>query len=372
MGKKNSTILENRLLSYSLSAGACLVTVNFLNAAEVEKTINQDVPADVEPLFIDMDNNGNGNEFKVETNTLNPGTFYKDFLIYNQSVSAAIYGTGKSAKNFTTAGTVNVAATNWITGNSAYAYINYNGNGNFSVGDANRFIVVRFNDGTGVKYGWINLTVNGDGSQITFHKTVYETSGTAAPPLPVELISFSVNIQDNSVQLLWETATEINNYGFEIERGQGETSENANWEKIGFVLGNGNSNSPKSYSFIDNQPLNTKAYYRLKQIDYDGTFEYFNSLEVAAGLPVKANLFQNYPNPFNPETTINFNLNSQTSVKLVIYNVIGEMVDILIDKQMEAGFHSVNFDGGNLPSGTYVYRLEAGDYVQTKKMLLIK
>jgi len=192
--------------------------------------------------------------------------------------------------------------------------------------------------------------------------------------LPVELTSFSASVIGNAVKLIWKTATEVNNYGFDILR-QAHTSTSLSmtgWEKIGFVSGNGNSNSPKSYSFTDRDVNSGKYSYRLKQIDNDGTFEYSKKVEADLGAPTKFELGQNYPNPFNPTTTISYDLPEAANVKLTIFNILGQEIATLVDGFKEAGNHTLNFDADNLDSGLYIYKLQAGSQVQTKKMTLIK
>jgi hypothetical protein len=191
--------------------------------------------------------------------------------------------------------------------------------------------------------------------------------------LPVELSSFIASVSGNKVQLRWQTATEIDNYGFEIEKAiNTETDSPLSWEKIAFIAGHGNSNSPKDYSFTDNN-LPTGTYsYRLKQIDNDGSYEYSNSVEVDIEIPKEFALMQNYPNPFNPVTNINYTIPVDSKVMLVIYSISGEKVAELVNESQTAGNYSIPFNASHLASGTYVYRLIANDFVQTKKMLLIK
>lgn len=192
--------------------------------------------------------------------------------------------------------------------------------------------------------------------------------------LPVELSSFYTSVVGNSIKLNWKTETEVNNYGFEIER-QSHTSSSLNvlgWEKIGFVNGNGNTNSPKSYSFVDKTVLSGKYSYRLKQIDNDGKYEFSNTVEVDLGSPTKFELSPNYPNPFNPTTTIRFSLPEASDVKLTIYNILGQEVQTLINGEMAAGIHTIDFGAQNLSSGIYIYKLEAGSFIQTKKMTVLK
>ena len=194
-------------------------------------------------------------------------------------------------------------------------------------------------------------------------------SKTIIDALPVELAFFAANLNGNNVELHWRTETEINNYGFNIER----RTDISEWLSIGFVEGHGNSNSPKDYSFTDTD-INQSGtyYYRLKQIDNDGTYEYFDVITVEAGLLNNFYLAQNYPNPFNPETRIEFTLPEKQLVSLRIYNMLGELVEELINEEKEAGSHSIIFDGSKLPSGVYNYRLKTSTFTANKKMILIK
>ncbi|MBX2975240.1 MAG: T9SS type A sorting domain-containing protein [Ignavibacteriaceae bacterium] len=188
-------------------------------------------------------------------------------------------------------------------------------------------------------------------------------------PLPVDLTSFTASVNKNKVVLNWQTATEQNNHGFEIER----ISNNENWEKIAFVNGNGNSNSPKTYSFTDESLSFGKYSYRLKQIDNDGSFTYSESVEIEIeNIPTEYTLYQNYPNPFNPSTTIKFGLPKDSKVILEVYNIIGEKVTTLINQEMSAGYHNVNFTGSELSTGIYIYRITANEFTSTKKFILMK
>ncbi len=196
-------------------------------------------------------------------------------------------------------------------------------------------------------------------------------------PLPVELTSFTAaSTGSAAVVLNWETATEVNNYGFEIERAVTSTSSVTEWEKVGFVEGHGNSNSPKNYTFTDNStPLNVSTVsYRLKQIDIDGNYKYSDVVEINIEneLPTKFELFQNYPNPFNPSTTISFALPKSGFVTLKVYNAIGEEIEELVNREMNAGIQNINFDATNLSSGIYFFKLQSGSFSETKKMILIK
>ena len=187
--------------------------------------------------------------------------------------------------------------------------------------------------------------------------------------IPVELVSFTAEVYESKVQLSWRTATEINNYGFEIERRLDEDE----WSNIGFVEGQGNSISPKYYSFTDNSPAGgNKFQYRLKQLDTDGSFEYSNIVEVQIG-PYQYELLQNYPNPFNPSTIIEFSLpEDANNVKLSIYNPLGEKVAELINTELVAGKYSFKWNARNEATGIYIYELKTDNFVLVKKMLLMK
>jgi len=186
--------------------------------------------------------------------------------------------------------------------------------------------------------------------------------------LPVELSSFTANVINNGVKLNWRTETEVNNYGFDIER----KSETTNWIKVNFVNGFGNSNSPKDYSYTDNSVKSGKYVYRLKQIDNDGQYNYSNAIEVTINKIADYSLTQNYPNPFNPSTKISFTLPQSGYVKLTIYNLLGQVITTLVNEYKESGDYSYTFDAKNLNSGVYVYKLEANKFTQTRKMTLVK
>lgn len=193
-------------------------------------------------------------------------------------------------------------------------------------------------------------------------------------PLPVELTSFSAKRVSGGVELRWTTATEVNNYGFEIERASATGSRN--WEKIDFVPGNGNSNSPKQYIYKDNIGGDQSYIYRLKQIDTDGSFIYSGELHVNSGAPASFELKQNFPNPFNPATMISYSLPAAGMVQLKIYSTTGEEVSALVNELQEAGSYQISFNGSGLASGTYLYRITvsstAGIYTQSRKMILLK
>lgn len=190
--------------------------------------------------------------------------------------------------------------------------------------------------------------------------------------VPVELTSFSAAAKNNIVELKWTTASETNNQGFEVQRNSGN-----GFVTIGFVGGFGTTTEIKNYNFIDKN-INTGSYsYRLKQIDFDGTFEYSKVINVEVKAPVEFGLDQNFPNPFNPSTSISFSLAVDSKVKINVYNLLGQQVAALINSELTAGKHDITFDASDLNSGVYFYKIEANgndgqNFISTKKMILTK
>ncbi len=242
---------------------------------------------------------------------------------------------------------------------------------------------------------WINTTT-GMASYVPVDELVLQTATNnllafthgrgvfkTTTPLPIELTNFTTQVDNEKVNLNWQTEAELNNYGFEIERSlspnpsqrEGGTSGKSsamNWEAIGFVHGAGNSNSLKNYSFTDSNPVGGSNFsYRLKQIDSDGSFNYSKVLNVKV-IPSQFMLKQNYPNPFNPTTTIKYSLPVGDRVELKLYNITGKEVASLVNKVQESGNYSVQFNGSNLASGVYFYRLTTSKNSSVKKMILLK
>jgi hypothetical protein len=200
--------------------------------------------------------------------------------------------------------------------------------------------------------------------------TGLRTATTTWGALPVELSSFAASVTYRDVTLNWSTATEINNSTFQIER---KSFSSEDWSVIGNVAGNGTSSIAHEYSFNDRNLVSGIYTYRLKQIDFNGNFEYHNlNGEVMIGTPTEFKLSQNYPNPFNPSTTINFDMPKEGFVSLKVFNTSGKEVASLVNETRSAGYHSVNFNASALSSGVYYYRLESNGITKTMKMALIK
>jgi hypothetical protein len=203
----------------------------------------------------------------------------------------------------------------------------------------------------------------------------WATTYAKIPPneLPVELTSFTATISSNDVMLEWKTATEINNQGFEVQRqvGIGQSSAD-NWEKMAFIDGHGTTVENQSYSYTDSKLAAGSYTYRLKQIDYNGIFEYSNEISVEITIPLEYVLEQNYPNPFNPNTLINYSVPNDGLVTLEVFNLLGEKVAILVNEIQVAGRYEIDFDASDLSSGIYVYSLKSGNFNSLKKMVLLR
>jgi hypothetical protein len=226
-----------------------------------------------------------------------------------------------------------------------------------------------------------NITVPGNAGSLNlgFNPNFSTLAGgpyfTSAIALPVELTSFSGQVIGSGVRLTWTTASEQNNSGFEVQRAITQDV----WTPLGFVPGAGTTTEAQSYAFTDAQAAGTVRY-RLKQIDFDGQFEYSNIIEVNTGLPTEENsnlpkqfaLSQNYPNPFNPTTIIAYQLPVAGNVSLKIFDMLGKEVATLVNGRQDAGAYTVDFNASQLSSGVYFYRLQSGSFVQTRKMMLVK
>ena len=224
------------------------------------------------------------------------------------------------------------------------------------------------------QYFWhVNATSSGGTSTYSTARTF-----TTASPLPIQLASFvAVRIGDH-VQLDWSTLTEIHNYGFFIQRKRLNDSL-FNDVPNSFIPGHGTTNEPQHYRSVDSTVSPGVWYYRLKQMDLDGSVHYSDMIriDVYSGvseqqIPTEFSLSQNYPDPFNPSTRIRYALPHASQVRLIVYNTLGQQVAQLVNQQQEAGYHETGLRADGLPSGVYFYRLDAGSFTSVRKMLLLK
>ena len=189
--------------------------------------------------------------------------------------------------------------------------------------------------------------------------------------VPVELLAFTASVNNSQVQLLWSTATELNNKGFEIQR---SIDDDDNFVTVAFVDGKGSSTEINYYSYSDQPDVNGEhqLYYRLKQVDFDGTFSYSNVVNVNYDVPREFVLNQNFPNPFNPSTRITYFVPKESFVSLKVYDFLGREVKTLVNNFQTTGSYEIVFDASDIPSGTYFYNMTAENYSATKKMIIIK
>jgi len=213
----------------------------------------------------------------------------------------------------------------------------------------------------------IKLDSAGNGGLADFNFDNIVVNDTA---LPVEIINFKAISQTNGINLKWQTDTEINNYGFDIEK----NIDNTGWIKIGFIKGAGNSNNIKNYYFFDTSINQGKQYfYRLKQIDNSGKFTYSNEIKIIVPVTVfTESLSQNYPNPFNSSTVIEYFISKTNFVIIKIYDVMGREVKTLLNKEISAGNHSILFNANGLSSGIYFYMMIVNNFVEIKKLMILK
>jgi phosphatidylserine/phosphatidylglycerophosphate/cardiolipin synthase-like enzyme len=203
-----------------------------------------------------------------------------------------------------------------------------------------------------------------------FKKRYNESGGIGVFFVPVELTSFTAVQAKDGIQLNWTTATELNNFGFEIER----SIDGINFYMTAFIKGSGTTTETRNYTYTDKPAVSSRTtyYYRLRQVDYDGKSEYSPVVEVVYDRPENYELSQNYPNPFNPSTRIAFQIAALTHVQLKVYDMTGQEIALLVNEVKEPGSYNILFDASQFASGIYMYRLTAGDYSAVRKMSIIK
>ncbi|MDY0082342.1 MAG: T9SS type A sorting domain-containing protein [Ignavibacteriaceae bacterium] len=220
-------------------------------------------------------------------------------------------------------------------------------------------------DLVGTPISEITIDIDGDTRSAT---SPYKGSDEASLPIPVELASFTASLDKNSVILAWTTASELNSSHFDIEK----ISDGSEWNSIGSISAAGNSTKRIDYRFVDENVSGQLLKYRLKLVDLDGSFTYSQVVEINGTLPNSFSLSQNYPNPFNPTTKINYTIPFDSKVTISVYSITGELITELVNDFVPAGTYNVDFDGSNLASGMYIYKMTAGNFTQTNKMMLMK
>jgi hypothetical protein len=347
-------------------------TVYSINHLVVQKAIS-----DLNTAYLDALGQTGGTTLPGGTlsGTLTPGVYILSAATPNLSESVTLNGEGdanavfifQASSTLITAASSSIILTNGTVWNNVYWQVG--SSATLGAGsDFNGTLLVN-----------TSITV-GNSASVTGRLLAGAVTATGAVSmdevtvLPVELMTFTVAAHQMNAVLNWSTATELNNYGFDIER-RGEND--GLFTRIGFVEGNGTTNVPREYSFTDNYLSPGTYSYRLKQIDRDGMFSYSHAVEVIAGRTDNSfSLTQNYPNPFNPATTIEYNIETPSHVSLKIYNLIGDELATLVNSRQDAGSYVVSFNTSKgmykFPSGVYFYRLQAGTSISTKRLILMK
>ncbi len=223
----------------------------------------------------------------------------------------------------------------------------------------------------GKRYYYVATSIDIVGRESNFSNMIDTLLNSSTP---VELFSFVSTVQNSDVILDWYTASETNSYGFEVQRSERNADD---LKTISFVQGHGSTTVPKHYRYIDQHVAAGQYFYRLKQIDFDGTFEFSDTLEVNVGVNRQFSLSQNHPNPFNSATTISFHLPEAGEVELIVYNISGQEVIHLVDGYLASGSHKVEWDGKNsegqaVSTGIYYYKLNTPTASQLRRMVLVR
>jgi len=315
------------------------------NGDSIMGVINMDM------IAYDSDNDGVG---EIHTNSLASSQILKNKMVevnttYSIGITPSIINPGTGASDH---------ASFWNFGYGAILLIE-----EYYGGDFNAYYHT-----TSDRYTHFNLPYYLKMSKASFGTLA--TIAVVTGEIPVELASFTGSKTQNDVRLDWITASELNNHGFEIQR----STDGNEFVTIGFVEGKGTTTERSYYSYSDQFYFMNEniMYYRLKQVDYDGSFSYSNILSFENPSATEFTLAQNYPNPFNPATKIEYSIPGDRFVELRVYDVMGSEIITLVNEQKTAGTHSVLFDASNIPSGVYFYTLTAGDFVSTKKMMLVR
>lgn len=243
----------------------------------------------------------------------------------------------------------------------------YNGGFPTEASSANYWVDVAFQSQTTTAFNLISITdVNGCTLSGSLQTLILQPLDCEA--LPVSLTNLSATPQTNNIRLTWQTTSESNNRGFEVQR----SVDGVQWTAIGFVNGAGNSNALVNYNYNDINLAPSRYYYRLRQVDMDGRFKFTTIVFVTLnGKASGYSLQQNYPNPFNKNTMIQYSISEVGFVKLTLFDINGREVKVLVNRIHEKGAHSIEFNAGGLSRGTYYYKMETTNFSATKKLIIL-
>ena len=328
-------------------------------------------------VFLSTNNGANWAQYGLAT------SYVRSLIISGSDIFAGTIGHGifLSTNNGAAWNSVNYG----LTSSNIYSFA-INGNNIFAASDSGT-VYFSSNNGTnwvqvgnGLPYNTVwSLVISGNNILAATDGSGIWIRSLSEFIVPVELISFTADFRENIINLNWKTATEVNNLGFNVER----SINKSDWMKMAFICGNQNSTSIIAYSYVDKSLSKAgKYYYRLKQIDNDGSYKYSNIIEADIISPSQFTLAQNYPNPFNPSTKINYTLSDEAKVVLELYNITGERIGQLVNEEQSAGYYSIEINlfsfNKHLSSGIYFYRMntikkiDGTSFTSIKKMVLLK
>lgn len=320
----------------------------------------------VNAIIADVIANG-GSTNHVSTIEIKPGPNFDEFYVETKDTSGAPIAVSNIQLSITGSG---ILSTNTVSTNGSGVSPYVTVSGPVVAGDVISATATLQIPG-GVTYASLRPTVEATqllvlGRTTTGQRTAQITWGA----LPVELTGFTSLVYNRNVDLSWKTLEEINNAGFDVER---KSASSDAWEKVGYVNGHGTTTTSYVYTFTDRNLASGSYNYRLKQIDFNGNYEYhYLGSEVVIGTPTEFALSQNFPNPFNPETKINFQIPASGFVSLKVFDNSGKEVATLVSQTMDAGFHTASFNAASLSSGVYFYKIETQGFVKVMKMALVK
>jgi hypothetical protein len=309
---------------------------------------------------------GNGSRLRVRLNT--SGRTFNGSETWTFSVRRTGNGTNNGRSNTTIKIQYSTDGTNWTDIESTLGQANYLSNTNYTTKTVTLPAAME-----NLSSVYLAFTVSGGHNTGANDSMYVDNSTISGGALPVQMVSFTASANRLDANLRWSTATETNNYGFEIER-RSLTKPEQNWNTIAFVRGGGTSTSRQEYSYVDAGLAPGRYAYRIKQIDNDGSFTYAASTEVEVGVAAKVFALEpNYPNPFNPSTRIEFTVPEDGFATLKVYNLLGQEVAVLFSGVARAGqVNQLTFDATQLPTGMYFSRLEYGNQSIVRKMLFTK
>jgi len=379
--RKSLTPIEKRLAAYATAAGVALAVAPAAGAQVIYTDVEPDVClSGFSTHFIDLDNDGvddfriaHGYSFAPFGGACHTFTCYGDIEGNYGDNRFMAFETGRFAQDLSSGATISSLQNFENPSNTYYALFSF-GVGPWHGGN-NAFVGLKFvADRAGAAtthYGWVRISSSDDVLSICIHDFAYESTPDApigGGAVPVELVSFYAQVSGDNVALNWETSSETNNAGFEVQMWEGE-----DWQALGFVEGHGTTTEAQTYSYAAiGMDVGTHTF-RLRQIDFDGAFEYSPEVEATIEVVGTHQLSNAYPNPFNPTSQFTVAVSTTQQVKAELFNTLGQRVAILFDGRVEANqTQYVTIDGAGLASGMYVVRVSGKRFRDNLNVTLMK